>query len=90
MISRLIARVTGRVQGVGYRAFVALEAAELGLTGYASNDDDGSVEILAEGGEPHLQLFLRSLHDGPALSQVEEVEFRIEEGEHSYERFVIR
>ncbi len=46
---RLTARITGAVQGVGFRYQTARRAAELDLTGTASNQSDGSVEVIAEG-----------------------------------------
>ena len=55
---RLCARVYGRVQGVGYRQYVAHAAARLGLVGYVRNEEsDGSVEVLAEGPPPLLGPF---------------------------------
>ena len=42
--------VSGRVQGVGYRYFVLRAAGTLGVTGFARNQPDGSVEVVAEGG----------------------------------------
>ena len=46
---RLTAWVRGHVQGVGFRWWTRSRALELGLTGYASNRDDGGVEVVAEG-----------------------------------------
>ncbi len=46
---RLTARVRGRVQGVGFRWWTRSRALELGLTGTATNLDDGRVEVVAEG-----------------------------------------
>ena len=43
----IIAWVYGRVQGVGFRYTTQYEAKRLGLTGYAKNLDDGSVEVVA-------------------------------------------
>ncbi|WP_140397059.1 acylphosphatase, partial [Escherichia coli] len=45
----IIAWVYGRVQGVGFRYTTQYEAKKLGLTGYAKNLDDGSVEVVACG-----------------------------------------
>jgi acylphosphatase len=61
---RLTAWVSGRVQGVGFRWWTGRQAAELGLTGRASNLDDGSVHVVAEGGEADCRELLRRLR-GP-------------------------
>jgi acylphosphatase len=66
--------VRGRVQGVGYRYFVLREAERLGITGFARNQPDGGVEVVAEGKEPSLQELEARLREGPAFSQVEGVE----------------
>jgi acylphosphatase len=62
--------VRGRVQGVGFRATTFDEARRLGLAGWARNRVDGSVEVLAEGPEPQLKLFLEYLHHGPRGAHV--------------------
>jgi len=74
MKRRLVALVSGRVQGVGYRAFAQRKARELGLTGYAENLPDGRVEVVAEGEEEDLKLFLEFLKRGPRLAEVEAVD----------------
>jgi acylphosphatase len=66
--------VKGRVQGVGYRYFVLRQAGALGLTGYTRNRDDGSVEVVAEGGEDALAQLESRLREGPAFSEVSGVE----------------
>ena len=53
----LYLRVTGRVQGVGFRATARQFAGQLGLMGYAANLPDGSVEICAQGEREHLEKF---------------------------------
>lgn len=67
-------RVSGRVQGVGYRAFAARRARELGLTGYARNLPDGSVEVLSRGPLAALDTFCDWLRKGPPQAQVTAVE----------------
>ena len=52
----IIAWVYGRVQGVGFRYTTQYEAKRLGLTGYAKNLDDGSVEVVACGEEGQMRL----------------------------------
>ena len=70
---RLQAVVHGRVQGVGYRATAMDEARRLQLAGWVRNRVDGTVEVLAEGPEPKLGLFLAYLKRGPLGSRVNSV-----------------
>ena len=62
--------VQGRVQGVGYRYFVMREAASLGVSGFARNRPDGSVEVVAEGSDEVLGDLEARLRQGPAFAQV--------------------
>ncbi len=64
-------RVTGRVQGVGFRAFVLREAAALGITGWVRNLPDGAVEAEGVGGEAELARFVDALRTGPRLACIE-------------------
>ena len=66
--------VRGRVQGVGFRAFVWREASDLGLTGWARNRYDGTVEVLAVGTSDALGELQRRLLEGPRWSRVAGVE----------------
>ena len=67
---RLHAVVRGSVQGVGFRATTFDEARRLGLAGWVRNRVDGTVEVLAEGPEPKLNLFLGYLRRGPLGARV--------------------
>ena len=69
--------VSGRVQGVGYRYFAQDAARREGLHGYVTNQDDGTVEVKAEGEAEALERFERQLRQGPSRSRVEHV--RIDE-----------
>jgi acylphosphatase len=67
--------VSGQVQGVGFRWFVARHARSLGLGGYARNLPDGRVEVVASGGEAEAIARLEELlRAGPAHSRVERLE----------------
>lgn len=66
--------VTGRVQGVGYRAFAARAARALRLSGGALNLEDGRVEVVAEGPAHALDRLEAVLLEGPRLSRVAGVE----------------
>ncbi|HCB2270097.1 TPA: acylphosphatase [Citrobacter koseri] len=60
----IIAWVHGRVQGVGFRYTTQHEAQRLGLTGYARNLDDGSVEVVACGESEQVDKLMKWLKDG--------------------------
>ena len=62
---RLHALVSGRVQGVYYRAFVLDEARQLGLSGLVRNLPDGRVEVTAEGPQSALRSLVARLRTGP-------------------------
>ena len=62
--------VRGRVQGVGFRDFTQRAASGLGLTGWARNLDDGSVEVYAVGPVDKLQEMSGKLRHGPRWSDV--------------------
>ena len=72
-LARLEATVHGRVQGVGYRYFVVSEAGALGLTGWVSNEYDGTVRCVAEGPRSGLERLLDELREGPASALIDEV-----------------
>ena len=66
--------VSGKVQGVGYRNFVAAHAEALGLTGWVRNLRDGRVEILVLADGEALENLSSQLEQGPRRSHVEELE----------------
>jgi acylphosphatase len=68
--ARLTAWVEGRVQGVGFRYWVAHRATDLGLAGSATNLEDGRVQIVAEGSESACQRLLDALGSGAGPGRV--------------------
>jgi acylphosphatase len=66
--------VTGRVQGVFFRASTRDFALQLGVAGYAKNREDGSVEVVASGSTEALAALFAWLHHGPPAARVERVE----------------
>jgi len=66
-------RITGRVQGVCYRASTRREAERLGLAGWVRNLPDGSVEAEVEGPEANLQSLIAWCHQGPPRARVDAV-----------------
>jgi acylphosphatase len=67
-------RVTGRVQGVFFRASTQRQARSLGLVGHARNLPDGSVEVLAVGSPAELAKLRAWLRVGPTAARVASVD----------------
>ena len=86
-IKRVQAIVSGRVQGVGYRYFVAHAAHRLGLKGTVRNLAGGEVEAIAEGEEATLQQFLAELREGPSSASVTDLQVAWSEPTGHFERF---
>jgi len=74
--ARLTAWADGCVQGVGFRAWVRQKATELGLSGSATNCEDGRVEVVAEGRESDCRRLLSELEGGSAPGRVTRVTHR--------------
>jgi acylphosphatase len=66
--------VSGRVQGVFFRASTREEAMKLGISGHARNLDDGRVEVVANGSDDALATLEAWLHHGPSSARVDRVE----------------
>ncbi len=66
-------RITGRVQGVGYRYHMAQEARRLCVVGWVRNRSDGSVEALVHGPVAEVEALIIWAHHGPPLARVEGV-----------------
>ncbi len=71
-------RITGKVQGVWFRASTRDKAREVGVNGFVRNEPDGSVYAELEGEESDVQELIDWCHKGPERARVEEVE--VEEG----------
>jgi acylphosphatase len=80
--------VSGRVQGVGFRAFVRKHAKSLGLRGYAKNLANGDVEVVAAGAPGAIETLRGLLHRGPSWAEVRTVEER-EAAAVGYDEFFI-
>lgn len=69
--------ITGRVQGVGFRASCQRQALALGLTGWVRNRWDGTVEALFEGPTEAVDAMLTWCHQGPPMAYVTGVEVTV-------------
>ncbi len=86
---RLTAAVRGYVQGVGYRYYALQHARALGLTGFARNERDQSVTVVAEGPAPLLTQLLDALRRGPEGADVHDVQPTWGTATHEYPTFRI-
>ena len=82
--------VHGRVQGVFFRANTKKKALELGLTGYAKNLSDGSVEVVAEGLGERLKRLVEFCRKGPERAEVSEVEAKFSDAIGGFDGFEVR
>ncbi len=88
-VAALHAWVEGRVQGVGFRAFVQEGATRLGLTGWVRNVGEDQVEVWAEGKKTSLGALLGLLQRGPRSSFVQMVREEWQTPRGKYPRFQI-
>ncbi len=74
MAKHINIKISGRVQGIGFRFCAYEKFVELGLTGKAENTEDRGVLVDAEGSEEKLELLIDWCHQGPAGAKVDRVE----------------
>ncbi len=82
-------KVHGRVQGVGFRYFTKQAAQKNDISGYAKNEPDRTVLIMAEGEEQDLDMFIAMCRQGPPFGRVDKIE-TYDEPLKSFTGFTIR
>lgn len=82
--------VKGKVQGVFFRKNTRQFAAELNITGWVKNTDDGHVEIFAQASEDILEQLILWCKQGPPKADVEEVEIKDARPDNSIKHFAIK
>jgi acylphosphatase len=87
---RLHATIEGRVQGVGFRAFVEDNAIRMDLTGWVRNRWNGAVEVIAEGERQDLEKFLAVLRRGPRAAFVTDISYEWLEASGEFSHFSVR
>ena len=81
--------VSGKVQGVFFRANTQKKSLELGLHGYAKNLPDGNVEVVAQGDEEKINELIQFIKNGPGISKVKEIKIKHKELEN-FNKFEIK
>lgn len=88
-IERVTVKIYGQVQGVFFRHAARIHAEKLGLTGWARNEDDGSVTITIEGEKSALAELTEWCKKGPPLARVEKVDIEWQVATGEFKRFEI-
>jgi len=76
-------KISGRVQGVGFRYSMRVEARRLGVTGWVRNRHDGSVEAVAQGPAEAVEALLEWSRHGPPGARVTDVQVGTDEGDYT-------
>lgn len=87
---RVKLRVTGRVQGVYYRASTLEQATALGLSGWVRNTRDGAVELEAQGPPDAVDALISWCHEGPPAARVRDVAVEVAPLERDEDGFDVR
>ena len=85
----ILAHITGRVQGVSFRAWTRSQAMKLDLSGWVRNETDGSVTALLSGQHNAVDKMVLLLWQGPPHSSVSEVKITRQETNDTIESFRI-
>jgi len=80
-------RITGKVQGVGYRAATLRRAHLLGVRGWVRNAEDGAVEARVQGSPDGVDLMLQWMRHGPPAARVSDVQHETVYDDRRYDRF---
>ena len=83
-------KISGRVQGVGFRAFTRRSAQKNSVTGWVKNLFDGRVQAVLEGEADQVGLVIEKLRQGPSFARVSEIEIKDLDYTGEFDRFNIR
>lgn len=73
MVQRVLVQIQGKVQGVGYRAWLRTQATQSGISGWVKNCSDGSVEAELNGPQVLIEQLLALCNEGPSRAKVASV-----------------
>lgn len=89
-LMRVHVNVEGRVQGVGFRAFVVDQATRLGVKGWVRNRWNSTVEVVAEGEHASLEKLIAALREGPRASHVTKLNLEWQAATGEFYQFSLR
>jgi len=87
---RVHLKISGRVQGVFFRASTVAQAQRLGVTGWVLNRPDGSLETVAEGSRAKIDEFIAWCRHGPSRAEVRQCDISWQESTGEFNGFHIR
>ena len=90
MKSKVHVIISGRVQGVWFRASTKSKAEQFGITGWVRNTSDGNVEAVFEGDEKIIEEILEWCNHGPPLAKVDNVEIKKQPSSNDFDQFFIK
>jgi acylphosphatase len=82
--------ISGRVQGVGFRAFTRQNAQQLGVNGWVKNLYDGRVEAVLEGNKSAVKRLEKKLNSGPSFANVDDITVQNESYQGDFSTFSIK
>ncbi len=82
--------VTGRVQGIWFRASTYDKAQQLGINGYVRNLINGDVEFVAEGDDSDVDRLIQWARHGPPLARVDDIKVEVLQYDNEYTDFTVR
>jgi acylphosphatase len=88
-MKKVRAIVSGRVQGVWYRAHTRAQAVELGIVGFVRNLPDGTVEIVAQGEDAQVDTLMDWARIGPRMAEVTDVRVREMAEDEEFDSFEV-
>jgi len=89
-MKRVILIIHGRVQGVFFRDSARRQAKKLGLTGWVSNQEDGTVKLVAEGKQEDLEKLIKWCYNGSIIARVDKIDVQWQEVTGQFDKFEIK
>ena len=90
MKSKVHVIISGRVQGVWFRASTKSKAEQFGITGWVRNTSDGNVEAVFEGNKKIIEEMLEWCNHGPPLAKVDNIEVEKQPANDEFDKFSFR